>query len=379
MRERIARAEETGAEAKNNAAPKIGDISEEKEEKRTTISRKGLDSGAGKRYNRRKRELGSGGCADRPDTGEESMRIQSFTVISAYDNLALACVAYEPESSPKGVFQIVHGMCERKERYDKFMRFLAEHGFVAVAHDHRGHGASVVSDADLGWFRDRKAVAIVEDAVQVTRVAKERYPGLPVVLFGHSMGSMIVRCYLQKHDAEIDKLVVCGSPSKNSLAGAGLALAKSIALTRGERYRSPMLAQLSTGNGDKKFPGEGRACWLTRDRSVTDAYNADPKCNFIFTCNGYENLFRLMQSTYNAGKYEVRNPSLPILFVSGSDDAVLISEEKWFASQQFLRDVGYRNVSGKLYHQMRHEILNEIGKEEVYADLLAFAEKDVTK
>ena len=86
-----------------------------------------------------------------------------------------------------------------------------------------------------------------------------------------------------------------------------------------------------------------------------------------------------MQSTYNAGKYEVRNPALPILFVSGSDDAVLISEEKWFASQQFLRDVGYRNVSGKLYHQMRHEILNEIGKEEVYADLLAFAEKDGDK
>lgn len=81
-----------------------------------------------------------------------------------------------------------------------------------------------------------------------------------------------------------------------------------------------------------------------------------------------------MQHTYDKGRYAVRNPSLPILFVSGSDDAIMVDEQKWFDSQQFLRDVGYKNVSGKLYHGMRHEILNEFGKEEVYADLLSFAE-----
>ena len=303
------------------------------------------------------------------------MQIQNFTVESAYDALPLSCTIYEPQGAPKGIFQIVHGMCEYKERYEGFLRFLAENGFVAAAHDHRGHGRSIRDGGDLGWFGDKKANAIVEDAVQVTRLLKEKYPGLPLVLFGHSMGSMVVRCYIQKYDGEIDKLIVCGSPSKNPFAGVGVAMAKSVSLFKGERHRSGTLAQLSTGNGDKKFPGEGKNAWLTRDKEIVEAYNADEKCNFTFTCNGFENLFRLMQKTYDKGRYAVNNPSLPIFFVSGSDDPVLVGEEKWFKAPQLLRDAGYKNVSGKLYHQMRHEILNEKGKEEVYADLLAFASR----
>ena len=303
------------------------------------------------------------------------MQIRNFTVESDFDGLPLSCAVYEPDCPPAGIFQIVHGMCEHKKRYDEFMRYLAENGFVAAAHDHRGHGDSVRSDADLGWFHDKTGEAAINDAVQVTRELKKMYPGLPVLLFGHSMGSMVVRCYIQKHDGEVDALVVCGSPSKNPLAGAGVALAKTIAAFRGDRYRSPLLAWLSTGNGDEKFPGEGKGAWLSHNRENIDAYNADPKSDFFFTCNGFENLFRFMKHTYAKGRYAVSNPDLPIYFVSGSDDAVLINEDKWLAAQQMLRDVGYKNVSGRLWHGMRHEILNEIGREEVYADLLAFARK----
>lgn len=303
------------------------------------------------------------------------MQTENFTVESSYDKLPLSCTVCRPDGEAKAIFQIVHGMCEYKERYADFMEFLAQNGFVAAAHDHRGHGKSVRDNGELGWFNDKKAEAIVGDAVQVTKALKEKYPGLPVVLFGHSMGSMVVRCYIQKHDGEIDKLVVCGSPSKNSLAGLGVAMAKAVSLFKGERYRSGTLAQLSTGNGDKKFPGEGKNAWLTRDQAVVSAYNADEKCNFTFTCNGFENLFRLMKKTYDGGRYEVNNPNLPIFFVSGSDDPVLVNEEKWLKAQAHLRSVGYKNVSGKLYHQMRHEILNERGKEEVYADLLSFAQE----
>ena len=142
------------------------------------------------------------------------MKIEKFTLNSLYDSLPLSCCAYLPEGEPKGIFQIVHGMCEYKERYDDFMRFLAENGLIAAAHDHRGHGKSVKEEADLGWFGDKKARAVVEDAVLVTRKLKERYPNLPVTLFGHSMGSMVVRCYIQNYDDEIDRLIVCGSPSK---------------------------------------------------------------------------------------------------------------------------------------------------------------------
>ena len=211
--------------------------------------------------------------------------------------------------------------------------------------------------------------------MQITRKLKEKYPSLPVTLFGHSMGSMVVRCYIADYDDEIDKLIVCGSPSRNPLAGAGIAMAKAVALAKGERYRSETLAQLSTGSGDKKFPGEGKNAWLTRDKEIVERYNADPHCNFIFTCNGFENLFRLMKKTYDKRRYAAKNRRLPIFFVSGSDDPVLIDEDKWLKAQDTLREIGYANVSGKLYHQMRHEILNELGKEEVYADLLEFASR----
>lgn len=301
------------------------------------------------------------------------MNVETFTVSSAFDGLPLSCTAYIPDGAPRGIFQIVHGMCEYKERYGDFMRFLASNGYIAASHDHRGHGASVRSEADLGWFNDKKGEAVVQDAVLVTRELKRRYPSLPVVLFGHSMGSMVVRCYIAKYDDEIDKLIVCGSPSKNPMAFAGVAMANSVALFRGDRYRSNALAQLSTGNGDKKFPGEGKNAWLTRDKSIVEAYNADPHCNFIFTANGFLNLFRLMQHTYDKTAYAVKNKSLPVYFVAGSDDPVIVGADKWQQAQQFLRDLGYTNVSGKLYHQMRHEILNETGKEEVYADLLSFA------
>lgn len=301
------------------------------------------------------------------------MRTENFTIESLYDGLPLSCMVYLPEGEAKGIFQIVHGMCEYKERYADFMSYLAENGFIAAAHDHRGHGKSIKTESDLGWFGDKRGRAVVEDAVQVTRKLKEKYPSLPVTLFGHSMGSMVVRCYIADYDDEIDKLIVCGSPSKNPLAGAVIALVKAVALAKGERYRSGTLAQLSTGSGDKKFPGEGKNAWLTRDKEIVERYNADPHCNFIFTCNGFENLFRLMKKTYDKKRYAAKKRRLPIFFVSGSDDPVLIDEDKWLKAQNTLREIGYANVSGKLYHQMRHEILNELGKEEVYADLLAFA------
>jgi alpha-beta hydrolase superfamily lysophospholipase len=154
-------------------------------------------------------------------------------------------------------------------------------------------------------------------------------------------------------------------------------MAKTISLFKGERYRSALLAKLSTGNGDKNFPSEGKNAWLTRDKTVVDAYNADPHCNFTFTCNGFLNLFKLMQHTYDKKAYALKNKTLPIFFIAGSDDPVIVSAEKWQNAQQFLREIGYENVSGKLYHQMRHEIHNEFGKEEVYADIIRFASGEI--
>lgn len=311
------------------------------------------------------------------------MQKREFTLQSKYDNLALSCAEYTAEgvtqTTAKGVVQIVHGMCEYKERYEGFIDYLTQNGYIVFAHDHRGHGGSVTANENLGYFGDKKGEAIVDDAALVTDEIRRLYPGLSVTLFGHSMGSLVVRAYIQKYEEKIDKLIVCGSPSKNSLAGFGLMLNGVISAFRGKKYRSRLMANASTGGGDDKFPGEGKNAWLTRDKTVVEKYNADEKCNFVFSCNGFSNLLHLVKNAYKKKKYPAKHSDLPIFFMAGADDPVIGSEKKWLAAQQFLRDVGYKNVTGKSYPKMRHEILNELGKEEVYADALAFIEKSAEK
>ena len=311
------------------------------------------------------------------------MQKREFTLQSKYDNLALSCAEYAAEgvtqTNAKGVVQIVHGMCEYKERYEGFIDYLTQNGYIVFAHDHRGHGGSVTANENLGYFGDKKGEAIVDDAALVTDEIRRLYPGLSVTLFGHSMGSLVVRAYIQKYEEKIDKLIVCGSPSKNSLAGFGLMLNGVISAFRGKKYRSRLMANASTGGGDDKFPGEGKNAWLTRDKTVVEKYNADEKCNFVFSCNGFSNLLHLVKNAYKKKKYPAKHSDLPIFFMAGADDPVIGSEKKWLEAQHFLRDVGYKNVTGKLYPKMRHEILNELGKEEVYADALAFIEKSAVK
>ncbi len=303
------------------------------------------------------------------------MKKKNFTLQSAYDNLPLAGVIFVPSETPKGIVQLVHGMAEHKGRYAEFMEFLATNGYVAVCHDHRGHGESMATEADKGWFGDYSGRAVVEDTVAVTKYIKEAYPNLPLTLLGHSMGSLIVRNYIQEHDDLCDKLIVCGSPSANPLAGTAIFLEKTIRLFCGARRRSKLLKYLSTGAGAKKFHADGKNGWLSRNKESVAAFDGDEKCGFIFTCNGYENLFKLLKGTYAKKRYEVKNPCLPIHFVAGGEDPVIVSDLKWLKAIEFLRARGYLEVTGRLYEGMRHEILNEIGRDEVYNDLLAFIEK----
>ncbi|MBQ8295230.1 MAG: alpha/beta hydrolase [Clostridia bacterium] len=299
---------------------------------------------------------------------------KNFTVTSAFDGLKLQGCIYDPENKRKGVVLIVHGMCEYKERYADFMKFLSTYGYVAVCYDQRGHGDTALSPDDYGWFGDFEAKAVVEDVADVVAYVKTQYPDLPFTLFGHSMGSMVVRCFMRRHDRTIDRLIVCGLPAKNPLAGIAVILEKCIRLFKGERHRSKLLAYLSTGKGDKKFPGEGEKAWLSKNRKNIDEYLANPKSNFTFTCNGFENLFKLMKLTYKKKGYEVRSPDIPVLFLAGEKDPVIGSPFDWEEAKEFFSKLGYRNVGGKLYAGLRHEILNELARQTVYEDVKAFLE-----
>ena len=307
-----------------------------------------------------------------------------YTHISGTDGLELSVLRMLPDDPGKikGIVQLVHGMNEYKERYSTFMRFLAGQGYFTVIHDHRGHGSSVKSGKDLGFMYEGGYEALVDDTHEITLKTKEYVSqltgkdDLPYILLGHSMGSMVVRCYLRKYDADIDKLVVIGCPSKKPGMKPGLALINIVTKIKGEHTVSKFISDLVMGDYEKKFKKEPIPhMWVNSDPEKVKKYNEDPLCNYMFTLNGYKNLVKLTMLTYTDGGYVMKNPNLPIRFFSGADDPCAVSEKAFNAAMELLRKQGYKNVDGKMYQGLRHEILNENGKEMVYDEILEFINK----
>ena len=289
-----------------------------------------------------------------------------FTLKSNADGLGLSLMLVRPEGEIRGLVQLAHGMCEHKGRYEPFMRYLADRGCLCVMNDHRGHGGSVRAPEDLGYFYEGGAAALVEDLHQVTLWMKEKWPGLPLVLFGHSMGSMAVRAYCEKYDHELSGLIVCGSPGYNAAAGAGLLLLNLMAKFRGERYRSRLIKSLTTGAFSKPFKHEGSSsAWLSADKENVRAFKADPLCGFDFTLNGNRALLTLMQRAYQL-KAPRANPGMPVRFYSGENDPCAPNPEGFRAAVGAMKKAGYSDVQGTMFPGLRHEILNEKNKAEIF-------------
>lgn len=285
---------------------------------------------------------------------------ENIQIKSESDNLPLDVLLIIPEEEIKGIVQISHGMAEHKERYIPFMEYLSNNGYVTIIHDHRGHGKSVKDRNDLGYFYEEKAEYIVEDLHQITEYIKTRFPNKKLILFGHSMGSMIVRKYIKKYDKDINKLIVCGSPSKNPYAGVAIGVTKTLKLIKGEKHRSKLIQNLAFGSYNKKFKdATSENSWVCSNKKTVEEYDKDELCGYIFTLNGFLNLFTVMKDIYSTQNWKLQNPSLPILFIAGADDPVIINEQEWIKSQEFLNKIGYANIDKKLYKGLRHEILNE--------------------
>lgn len=294
-------------------------------------------------------------------------------LLSEYDGLEVSLLEIKPEKKIRGIVQLVHGMSEHKERYIPLMEYLAQKGFACVIHDHRGHGKSVKSDNDLGYMYGGGATAIVQDIAQVNGYIKAAYGNLPLILLGHSMGSMAVRVFLKKHDAKVDAVILCGSPSKNPALPLGKAVCKVQQLVLGKERKDKLMEALAFGAYAARFPGEkSKFAWTCSDPEVVKEYDESKFCGFTFTVDGYQGLLRLMEETYSEKGWECKNPSLPILFMSGQEDPCMGSIRKFKKTIDFIRGQGYSDVRGKIYPGMRHEVLNEIGKEQVYHDIYCF-------
>ena len=299
-------------------------------------------------------------------------RVVSFTLSATADSLPLSVLTVSPQEgvTPIGIVQLVHGMCEYTERYIPFMEYLSNQGFICVIHDHRGHGKTVHQSEDLGYFYTGGYEAMIDDILVVTKWAKEQYKDLPCFLFGHSMGSMAVRAYTKRYDEYIDGLIVCGSPSYNPAGKIGQLLARLIIKLQGDRKRSAFLQKITFGKFNAKFEdATSPHSWVCSDPEVVEAYDADPLCNFVFTNNGFYNLYSLMLYTYDPKHWAMAKPDMPVGFFAGEDDPCIGNTKKFLSAVDFMRRVGYRDVTYRLYPHLRHEILHEKGKEQVYEDM----------
>ncbi len=307
-----------------------------------------------------------------------SFKKEMSTMVSLTDELKLDILTLIPEREIKGIFQIHHGMSEYKERYLPFMEYLAEAGYVTAIHDCRGHGKSVCSPGDLGYMYGGGAEALVEDAHQITIDLKEKWPNMPLILFGHSMGSLVVRDYTRKYDRDIDMLIVCGSPSKNNFLAMGKMIAAVQGKLFGKHHISKILEAASFGTFAGKFPGEkSHFCWCCSVPEEVQKYENSPLCGFTFTVDGYDALFQLMEETYDTEGWKVDNPNMPVLFVGGAEDPCIGGPRKYAQAVQLMRKIGYKNTKGKLYPDMRHEILNEKDKKQVFHDIVKYTERQL--
>lgn len=284
--------------------------------------------------------------------------------------LPLAVMLVKPENKPVGLVQLVHGIRDHKEKYLPLMEYLANRGYASIIHDQRGHGESILSEEDLGYFYTDDANALIEDIHQITGELRKVDADAPIYLFGHSMGSMAVRAYAKKYDQEIEGLFVCGCPTENPMAKAAEMLVRSIALIKGDKYRSRYIAQLAFADYCKRFPEETEHAWISSDPERVKEYDADPLCNFIPTLNGFRNLFQLMQMAYDTTGWKTEKSDMPVHFISGSNDPCLGDQEKYEKAIEKMHDAGYRRVNGRLYGGLRHEILLEKCAAEIYEDIV---------
>lgn len=285
--------------------------------------------------------------------------------------------APKSDNDVKAIFQIAHGMAEHGERYEDFAKFLCENGYAVYANDHIGHGKSVATDDDLGYFGERDGwLGFVNDAKLLTDLAKGEYPDKPVVLFGHSMGSFIARSYCEKFGGDLAGAVFCGTSGTNPAAGVAIKLADVIAKIKGSRYRSEFINKLAFGAFNKKIEKPRTPFdWLSRDNAQVDKYIADKYCGFLFTAVGYRDMSTVLVSVSGKSWYANLPFVLPVLLISGEMDPVGGYGKGIRQVFRDLKSSGHKNVVMKLYKNDRHEILNELDKEDIYKDVVDWADK----
>lgn len=280
----------------------------------------------------------------------------------------LNVIIWETEKEPIGVLQIVHGMAEYIDRYDNFAKYMTEHGFNVIGHDHLGHGHSVSDERDYGFFAEENGdKIIIEDMHSVTQYAREKWEELPNFILGHSMGSFCLRQYLTKYSNDVFGAIIMGTgwiPSAAALLGK--TIATNTCKSKGSHTVNPLLIKLTLEPYNKPFaPARTNCDWLSRDEKQVDLYVNDKLCGFDFTAGAYKDFFTVLEKIAKNRQLIGMRKSLPILITSGSVDPVGGKKACEKLNAQYKR-CGIDDVTLKLWENDRHEILNELDKSDVY-------------
>lgn len=287
----------------------------------------------------------------------------------------LAGHIYIPDGEIRGLFHVVHGMCEHIERYDEFMRKIAEAGYVCFGYDNLGHGRTAKDESDLGYIAHKDGYKRLAEDVKLFSDAVRHDFGdkLPYFLMGHSMGSFIVR-YSAVHYVNPDKLIIMGTGGRNPAAGIGIALVSVMELFKGEKYISSFVDKMAFGNFSDRFDEDESNAWLTKDAGIREKYRNDKFCSFKFTLSAMKDLMMLNRETnkksWFKSLYSVRG-DMPILLVAGADDPVGDYGRGVREVYDNLSAAGC-NVRIRLYDKCRHEILNDSCRDETAREILDF-------
>ena len=302
-------------------------------------------------------------------------RMSESTFLSSDGRTQLYCREYLPDGEALGIVQLVHGIAEHIARYDGFASFLADNGYIVVCHDQLGHGKSAPDEESLGFFSEENGW---EKAVQDIRTLHDataaKFPGKPYFLLGHSMGSFLARTYLIRFRAGLDGAVISGTGQQpGALVQGGKLMSALESRRHGPKYKSPLLNKLAFGSYNDKLDAIRTTYdWLSRNETVVDAYNEDPLCGFLPTAGLMHDMMSGNEFIGRQKNISRMKKDLPIMFVSGDCDPVGEQGKGVIRVYKSFLKAGMTDVTMKLYHGGRHEMLNETNKDEVYQDILAW-------
>ncbi len=302
-----------------------------------------------------------------------------FTLPSKDGSHRIACYQWSPGGKVRAVVQIVHGVVEHMGRYGAFARFLADRGYLVVGGDHLGHGKTV-DDGKYGYLGRKNGWTLATADVRSLRVLMgERCPGVPYFLFGHSMGSFLVRTYLCAYPGTVSGAILSGTgQEKAALVAAGRVLASAVCALKGPDTVSDLVYDLALGGYNKQFrPNRTSADWISRDEAVVDSYLADPFCTFKPTAGLFRDMMEGLQYISDRKNLAMMDPRTPVYLFSGDNDPVGANGKGVEKVYGYFKAAGTKDLTMKLYPGGRHEMLNEINRDEVCADVLAWLEAHV--